>query len=99
MISKHLKKGFGLTWEGGTLTLRTAGEKIIPVVNAVSTATDVYDAVRGWRRFGKWPSGRPCNWPTHLGRSVLRVGSVTKTAPTGPPRSRLCAVAGMDGWR
>ncbi|MFB8271223.1 hypothetical protein ACFC96_32125 [Streptomyces sp. NPDC055955] len=47
MISKYLKKGFGFAWEGGTLILRTAGEKIIPVVNAVSTAKDVYDAVCG----------------------------------------------------
>ncbi|MFD7206155.1 hypothetical protein [Streptomyces sp. NPDC059893] len=54
-VAKYLKKGFDLAWEKKTLVLRTAGEKIIPVVNAVSTAKDVYDAVQ-WLRDNAVPA-------------------------------------------
>ena len=45
-VAKYLKKGFQLAWDHKKLILKTAGKKVIPVYNAVSTAQDVYTAVQ-----------------------------------------------------
>lgn len=45
-VAKYLKKGFQLAWDNKKLILKTAGKKVIPVYNAVSTAQDVYTAVQ-----------------------------------------------------